>query len=75
MTAVSHGTTQITRHMWTVPAPWPQGAVVRDVHDALAMSTTQAKTRGIDTSYDDWLRVLPRDDEIVFYFETTVVQP
>jgi hypothetical protein len=58
------------RYQWTVPAPYPRGAVIGDVQDAIGMaaSTYEAVTGGRTTS-DDWLRVDVGDEEVVFWFE------
>lgn len=73
MTRVTSRQMEVTRYEWTVPCDTLDGrhmcAVYGEVQDAVAMAASQAKGFGINTTSDDWLRVSPRDDEIVFYFD------
>lgn len=66
-----------TIYEWIVPTERFHYAVVGEVHDALAMAATKYVELTGDprsTSYDDWLKVSPRDEDIVFWFEWREVQ-
>lgn len=65
---ITHEQVDVTEYRWTVPAQYPIGAVVGELKTAYAMAETEAKQHGIDTSYDDWLRVRAEDDQIVMFF-------
>lgn len=72
MTAVTSRVLTSTVYEWIVPTGTFGHAVVGEVHDALAMAASKYVELTGDpksTSYDDWLRVTPRDEDIVFWFE------
>ena len=69
MTDVVASKVQVTRYQWTVPASSLTGGVVGDVHFAIEAAENVAREHGVNTEYDDWLRIKAADDEVVFYFE------
>lgn len=72
MTNVTSRVLTSTIYEWIVPAEHFGYAVVGEVHDALAMAAHKYKElNGRDTfpTSDDWLKVSPRDYDIVFWFE------
>ena len=67
---IEHSETVKTVHRWRIPTNPPVGAVISDVLKAYSMAIERARELGINTSYDDWLRVHAMDDEIELSFET-----
>lgn len=70
MTTVTSGEFTRRRHQWTVPAPWPRGAVIGDVQDAIGMAATAfEQIHAYTPRSDDWLRMDVGDEEVIFWFE------
>lgn len=58
-----------TCYEWIVPVHWREHAMIGTVVDAIAMAREVAKSHGINTTTDDWLRLRCEDEQVVFYFE------
>lgn len=74
MTRVTSHQTTVTRYVWVIPCDGTYDSVgayafAGEVRDAVAMATSQAKELGLDTSFDDWYKISPRDHEIWIYFD------
>lgn len=70
MTAVTSRVLTSNIYEWTVPTERFGYAVVGEIRDAIAMAASAYTTlTGNGADHDDWLKVTPRDEEIVFWFE------
>lgn len=70
MTTVQSGESIRRRYEWIVPAKWPQGAVVGDIQDALAMAAAEfERVHSYKPTSDDWLRMEVGDEQVTFWFE------
>lgn len=67
MASFSIRTTTVTTTQYIVPCG-PLGAPYADVIVAIRAATNSAEAQNINTEYDDWLRVIPGDDEIIFEY-------
>lgn len=72
MTNVTSRVLTSTVYEWIVPTEQFGYAVVGEVQDALAMASHKYRELSGKTDFptsDDWLKVTPRDEDIVFWFE------
>lgn len=78
MTNVTSRVLTSTVYEWIVPAGRFGYAVYGEVQDAVAFAAHRyrelAGTEEFPTS-DDWLKVTPRDEDIVFWFEWRAEKP
>lgn len=71
MNAVTSRVLTSTVYEWTVPTEPFGYAHIGDVRDAIAMAATKYQEltgNAKSTNYDDWLKVTPRDGDLVFWF-------
>lgn len=67
MASFSIRTTTVTTTQFIVSCG-PLGAPYADVISAIRAASDAANNHNINTQNDDWLRVIPGDDEIIFEF-------
>ncbi|MGW4325418.1 hypothetical protein ACWEKR_05950 [Nocardia sp. NPDC004573] len=78
MTAVTSRVLTSTVYEWVVPTQSFGYGVIGEVRDAIAMAAHKYVELTGDpksTDYDDWLRVTPRDEDVVFWFEWREPKP
>ena len=64
MSSVQHSKIRTLEYRFTLPS----GSDMKDLGMAITWAKTEAEKHGIDTSYDDWARIISDDDgaHIVF---------
>lgn len=70
MSSVSSGQKTWTEFIYSVPLNGSgETAVIGDVYDAIQSAGRDARSVGLRTSSDDWLRVRQMDDHLEFFFQ------